>query len=93
AFANPRNSTAGTLKLQNPKAVAKRRLRYFAYWIDHPSATTYATHSERLEALTRLGFPVNPEWARCPCLDEVFAFYDRYDVERDKLAYEVDGIV
>ena len=92
-FANPRNSTAGTLKLQNPKAVAERRLRYFAYWIDRPLPHTYATHAERLGALKNLGFPVNPEWANCPSLEDVFAFYDRCGAARDDLAYEVDGIV
>lgn len=92
-FANPRNSTAGTLKLQDPKAVARRPLRYFAYWIDRPSPHTYGTHAERLGALKDLGFPVNPEWAHCHCLEDVFAFYDRCEAARDELAYEVDGVV
>ena len=91
-FANPRNSTAGTLKLQNPKAVAQRRLRYFTYWIDR-AGFAYDTHTARLGALANLGFAVNPAWAHCRSLDQVFAFYDRCESGRDDLAYEVDGVV
>ena len=92
AFANPRNSTAGTLKLQDPKIVAGRRLRFFAYWIDLADDVC-RTHQERLDTLRRLGFPVNPEQALCPGLDEVFAFYDRCEASRGELPYEVDGVV
>lgn len=91
-FANPRNSTAGTLKLQDPKVVASRRLRYFAYWID-VAGDRCATHQERLDTLRRLGFPVNPEHEMCPGLEEVFAFYDRCEASRGELPYEVDGVV
>ena len=91
-FANPRNSTAGTLKLQDPKVVAGRRLRYFAYWID-VAGDRCATHQERLHTLRRLGFPVNPEHEMCPGLEEVFAFYDRCEASRGELPYEVDGVV
>ena len=91
-FANPRNSTAGTLKLQDPKVVASRRLRFFAYWIDL-SGDRCRTHQERLDTLRRLGFPVNPEHALCPGLEEAFAFYDRCEATRDELPYEVDGVV
>ena len=91
-FANPRNSTAGTLKLQDPKVVSGRRLRFYAYWIDL-AGDRCATHHERLDTLRRLGFPVNPEHALCPGLEEVFAFYDRCEASRDALPYEVDGVV
>ena len=91
-FANPRNSTAGTLKLQNPKAVAARRLRFYAYWIDR-AGTDYGSHARRLDAMQELGLPVNPERARCRSLDEVFAFYERCEAGRDQLPYEVDGVV
>ena len=91
-FANPRNSTAGTLKLQDPKVVAGRRLRYYAYWIDL-AGDRCRTHQERLDTLRRLGFPVNPEHALCPGLEEVFAFYDRCEASRGELPYEVDGVV
>jgi DNA ligase (NAD+) len=91
-FANPRNSTAGSLKLQDPKQVARRRLRYFAYWIDR-QGTRYETHRQRLDDLRDLGFPVNPELAHCRSLDDVFAFYARCEAARADLPYEVDGVV
>ncbi len=92
AFANPRNSTAGTLKLQNPKAVARRRLRYFAYWIDR-AGHTYDTHAGGLESLQELGFSVNAERAHGPSLQAIFDFYDRCEAAREDLDYEVDGVV
>ena len=91
-FANPRNSTAGSLKLQDPALVARRNLRFFAYWLareDDPATT----HWEHLETLRELGLPTNRANSLCPTLDDVFAFYARYQTERDGLPYEIDGIV
>ena len=91
-FANPRNSTAGTLKLQDPQTVARRSLRYFAYWLQgDPQAP--ATHRGRLQRLQQLGFAVNPAYAHCPTVSEAFEFYDEQDGGRVKLDYEIDGIV
>ncbi|MFH1571315.1 MAG: NAD-dependent DNA ligase LigA [Gemmatimonadota bacterium] len=92
-FANPRNSTAGSLKLQDPGAVARRRLRFYAYWVQAPELPGLATHLDRLGTLRRLGLPVNPEHALCRSLDEVFAFYDRCEARRDELDHEIDGVV
>lgn len=91
-FANPRNSTAGTLKQQDPGVVASRDLRFFAYWLsraDDPATT----HAEHLQALRELGFPVNPAYANCSRMEAVFEFYRRFERERDDLDYEIDGIV
>ena len=91
-FANPRNSTAGSLKLQDPSLVARRNLRYFAYWLSTPDDPA-ATHWQHLEMLREWGLPTNPTAARCPDLDAAFAFYARYETERDGLPYEIDGVV
>lgn len=91
-FANPRNSTAGSLKLQNPNLVATRNLRYFAYWM-HRDGQSDTRHSERLEALRDWGLVVNPATERCASLEEVFALYDRYAATRQELPYEIDGVV
>ena len=92
-FANPRNSTAGTLKLQDPKVVAGRRLRYFAYWIDL-AGDRCRTHQERLDTLRRLGFPVNPEHALCPGLERGLRLLRPLrGLARADCAYEVDGVV
>ena len=92
-FANPRNSTAGSLKLQNPSTAARRRLQFFAYWLNPAAVPGLHTHIDRLAALRDLGFPVNPVHTRCAGIDEVFEFYDRCEAERDDLEYEIDGVV
>ena len=90
-FANPRNSTAGSLKLQNPNLVAKRNLRFFAYWI-HAEGGGQTCHSECLATLRAWGLMV-PEHKRCAALADVFALYDRYAATRAELPYEIDGVV
>ena len=90
-FANPRNSTAGSLKLQDPNLVAKRNLRFFAYWI-HAEDGSQTRHSECLETLRAWGLIV-PEHQRCASLADVFDHYDRYATTRAALPYEIDGVV
>ena len=90
-FANPRNSTAGSLKLQNPNLVAKRNLRFFAYWI-HAEGGGQTRHSECLETLRDWGLMV-PEHECCAALADVFALYDHYATTRTELPYEIDGVV
>ncbi len=90
-FANPRNSTAGSLKLQNPNLVAKRNLRFFAYWI-HAEGGSQTRHSECLETLRAWGLMV-PEHQLCASLADVFDHYDHYAAARSELPYEIDGVV
>ncbi len=90
-FANPRNSTAGSLKLQNPNLVAKRNLRFFAYWI-HAEGGGQTRHSECLATLRAWGLMV-PEHERCASLADVFDHYDHYATARADLPYEIDGVV
>ena len=90
-FANPRNSTAGSLKLQNPNLVAKRNLRFFAYWI-HAEGGGQTRHSECLATLRAWGLMV-PEHKRCAALADVFDHYDHYAASRAALPYEIDGVV
>ena len=91
-FANPRNSTAGSLKLLDPRLVARRSLRFFAYWLS-AADDRGAAHWDHLETLRAWGLPVNPASTHCPDLDAVFAFYQRHETERDRLPYEIDGVV
>jgi len=90
-FANPRNSTAGSLKLQDPNLVAKRNLRFFAYWI-HAEDGGQTRHSECLAILRAWGLMV-PEHKRCDSLADVFDHYDHYATTRADLPYEIDGVV
>ncbi len=91
-FANPRNSTAGSLKQQDPAIVGRRSLRYFAYWIRQDNGD-FSTHFASLEHLRQLGLPVNPNGKCCDTLDEVIAFYEHFGLQRESLPYEIDGVV
>src|SRR5699024_10837702 len=51
------------------------------------------THSERLEALAKLGLKTNPHWKLCQSIDEVIEYVEKWTEERDSLPYEIDGIV
>lgn len=90
-FANPRNSTAGSLKLQDPNLVAQRNLRFFAYWI-RAAGGGPTHHSECLNTLRDWGL-MTPEHECCASLENVFALYDRYAATRATLPYEIDGVV
>jgi DNA ligase (NAD+) len=91
-FINPRNATAGTLKLQDPKLVAQRPLQVFVYALDAPLARL-KSHSESLALLRKLGFRVNPEHKTCRTIDDVVSFWKEWERHRDSLPYDIDGVV
>ena len=91
-FANPRNATAGSLKLQDPRIVAQRGLSFNAYYLRADSLKT-RSHSENMDLLAELGMPVNPNRARCDTLDDIVAYWRKWEQDRDTLDYEIDGIV
>ena len=91
-FANPRNATAGALKLQDPKMLAERRLRFFGYWVRSESELP-SSQFDQLEMLRQWGVPTNSHAARCSTLEEIFRFYEQFEEQRDQLPYEIDGIV
>jgi DNA ligase (NAD+) len=91
-FANPRNSTAGTLKLLDPKIVAGRPLAIYLYYLT-TGDFRLRSHAENLGLLDRLGFPVNPHWRRCATIDDVLAYCDEWDTRRNELGYQIDGVV
>ena len=91
-FINPRNATAGTLKLQDPKVVAERPISLFTYTLIAPQARL-ASHAHSLSLLTELGFPVNPHHRRCAGIDEVIDYWREWEEKRDTLPYDIDGVV
>lgn len=91
-FANPRNSTAGTLKLQDPKAVAERPLNIFLYSLIS-TAEEFESQFKNLEILRKLGFRVNRQAKLCESIDEVIKECRELEKKRDTLEYEVDGAV
>ena len=93
-FANPRNSTAGTLKLLDSKAVAKRKLSVLLYAIGEVLPENFSSsHSESLEKLKALGLPVSKNWQRAKDIEEVIEICDQWESKKNDLDYPVDGMV
>lgn len=91
-FANPRNASAGTIKMQDPKIVAKRPLNIFVYFLLSQSESLQS-HSENLEILKKLGFKANDNYKICNSINEVIEYCKLLEEKRDSLPYEVDGAV
>lgn len=91
-FINPRNSTAGTLKLQDPRVVASRPIKMFCYYLLAPDAKL-TSHYQNLQILRSLGFPVNDHTRLCKTIDEVIDFWKEWEPQRDSLPYDIDGVV
>lgn len=92
-FMNPRNSTAGTLKLQDSAEVARRPLRFMAYYLDGDSKEIPDSDFAGLELLKEAGFFVSPYNVLCENLSEVQDFIRTWEHRRNELPYDIDGIV
>lgn len=90
-YANARNTTAGTVRQKDPRVTASRRLSLWTYQL--VGAHGLETHTDSLDLLRRLGFPVNPNTRRVAGIDEVIAFTEEWAEARKELDYETDGIV
>ena len=93
AFVNPRNSAAGTLRTLEPSIVASRRLVFFAYFLLVNGEYFAAGQTATLDALTALGFRVNPHRERVKNVDGMMKFINDAESRRAKLGYEIDGVV
>lgn len=92
-FANPRNTAAGTLKMLDPRIVAKRPLRFFAYGLGNAEDFKESTHWEVLKDLEKYGLPVNPEIRRFEDFEQLLEYCIAWESRRERLDYEVDGMV
>ena len=96
-FANPRNAAAGSVRQLDPKIAADRPLGAFLYDVARTSdlpADGPRTQSEELAYLSELGLPVNPEHRHADTLEDVFAYWRKWNGSaRDKVDYQIDGIV
>lgn len=92
-FANPRNSTAGSLKLLDPAQCSKRRLRLFAYGFGTLEGVDFTTHMEALEQFRKWGLPVNTHIRLASGIGEVLALISEWDERRASLPYDTDGLV
>ncbi|MFZ0821125.1 MAG: NAD-dependent DNA ligase LigA [Candidatus Acidiferrales bacterium] len=96
-YVNARNTAAGAVRVLDPTITASRKLDFYGYYLfASPARGTqlaFRRHSETLGALSDLGFRVCAEYKVCPKLDDVLKFCDAWDTKREKLPYEIDGIV
>jgi len=91
-FANPRNATAGSLKLQDSAEVARRNMSFVAYFLkgyDEEDASQFL----RLRHLEKLGFYTGGNYRLCHELQDISRFIQEWDEKRWKLPYETDGVV
>ena len=91
-YKNPRNFASGSLKMQDSKEVAKRSLDAFLYFV-YTKENICETHAESLTLAESWGFQVSDHYQECANLAEVLAFINKYESERHKLSYEIDGVV
>ncbi|HYM21108.1 MAG TPA: NAD-dependent DNA ligase LigA [Candidatus Kapabacteria bacterium] len=94
-FANPRNSTAGTLKTLDSREVAKRPLQFVAYQLlletdDHK---ILPTQTARLAVLKELGFPISEQTRNVHSIEDIMKFAMKWQDERETLPFEIDGAV
>lgn len=91
-YANARNTTSGTLKMQDSKIVADRKLDCYIYsYLDDNK--TFQTHEDALAFLEKAGFNVSKTYKKCISIDDVLEYINYWDQKRHKLSVETDGIV
>ncbi|MBI3999637.1 MAG: NAD-dependent DNA ligase LigA [Candidatus Omnitrophica bacterium] len=92
-FANPRNACAGTLKLLDPKLVAKRQLSIFCHGVGVMKGVGSKTQSELFELLEALGFKTIEHTREAKDIEAVIKFAEAFRSQREKLDYNIDGLV
>jgi DNA ligase (NAD+) len=91
-FVNPRNSAAGTLKLQDSRLVAQRPLNFVSYFLRTDDRELTSQH-ENLQLLRNLGFPTSEYIKICQSIDEVIEYWNEWEHGRDELPFDIDGVV
>ena len=91
-FANPRNAAAGSVRVLDSRITASRQLDFFGYYLLAGGRTPFPRHSDELEAISALKFKAL-QWKRCASIEEVKKYCTDWEEKREKLPYEIDGIV
>ena len=92
-FANPRNAAAGAVRVLEPNITASRRLDFYAYSLLVDGRVAAEKQWDALESLAAAGFKVNPRRKLVGSIEEVWSFIAESEAARDKLPYEIDGVV
>ena len=92
-FANPRNAAAGSLRQKDPNVTASRRLDAFFYGVGECEGYSFTSQLNLLATYKSWGLPTNPNVQLCATLAEVQAFCDIWETGKQKLTYDIDGVV
>jgi DNA ligase (NAD+) len=92
-FANPRNAAAGSVRQLDSKITAERPLEIYCYGLGEIRGRTFKTHWEILQTFPKWGLRTNPHIQKCQNIDQVVEYYHEMNEKREKLPYEIDGIV
>jgi len=92
-FVNPRNSAAGAVRVLDPSITAARKLDFFAYYLYVDGKVPFAKHSDSLNTLKQLRFRASDDWKLCNGIEAVIGYCEDWDAKREKLPYEIDGVV
>ena len=91
-FANPRNAAAGSLRQQDPKIAAQRKLDILVFNVQWSDGAAFQTHEETLDYLAQKGFKVIPHQL-CTTMDQVIGAISQIGEERDRFSFDIDGAV
>ncbi len=92
-FKNPRNAAAGSLRQKDSAITSERGLSVFIFNVQQIIGKTLNNHSESLEYLKKLGFPVSPNYSVCDNIEDVISKIDEIGKNRGELSYDIDGAV
>jgi len=92
-FANPRNSAAGSIRQLDPQLAAARPLSMWCYSVGATEGIEFESHHASLEWLREHGFKVNADIERHQAVEQVLAACRAWEERRDRLDYEIDGVV
>jgi DNA ligase (NAD+) len=92
-YANPRNAAAGSVRVLDPNITRSRNLGFFAYYLLVDGRAPKKRHSEVLETLSELRFKVSEDWELLKGIEKVQEYINRWDSRREKLGFDIDGIV
>lgn len=92
-LANPRNTTAGTLKLLDPRQVAQRKIDIVFYDVAPIEGVELTSHWETLAKLRSCGLPTSSHSVQCPTIDDVLRVCNEWESRRATLDFEIDGMV
>ena len=91
-LANPRNAAAGSIRQQDPKIAAQRKLEIIIFNLQLTSGEQFAYHSETLDYLKSLGFPTVP-YTSCGTIGECCDRIDAIGDDREQFPFDIDGAV